>query len=92
MPLTVNGTPLTFDRPVRTVADLVHELALEGKRVAVERNDVIVPKSRYADTLAAAGDSLEIVGALGGGCAGGLRLRLRVPSAPRAGTGVKSRP
>ena len=67
MPLTVNGTPLTFDRPVRTVADLVHELALAGKRIAVERNGVIVPRSRYADTPVAGGDKLEIVGAVGGG-------------------------
>ena len=67
MQLTVNGTPRTFDRPVRTVAELVRELALEGKRIAVEKNGVIVPKSRYADTAVAAGDTLEIVGAVGGG-------------------------
>ena len=67
MQLTVNGTPRTFDRPVRTVAELVHELDLGGKRIAVERNGVIVPKSRYADTPVAGGDRLEIVGAVGGG-------------------------
>ena len=67
MQLTINGTPRTFDRPVRTVADLVHELALAGKRIAVERNGVIVPRSRYADTPVAGGDTLEIVGAVGGG-------------------------
>jgi sulfur carrier protein len=67
MQLTINGTPRTFLRPVHTVADLVHELALEGKRIAVERNGAIVPRSRYADTPVAGGDSLEIVGAVGGG-------------------------
>ena len=67
MQLKINGTPRTFERPIRTVADLVHELVLEGKRVAVERNGVIVPRSRYADTPVAAGDALEIVGAVGGG-------------------------
>jgi len=67
MQLTVNGTPRTFDRPVRTVADLVHELALEGKRIAVERNGEIVPRSDYAHTPVEAGDRLEIVGAVGGG-------------------------
>ena len=67
MQLTVNGTLRTFDRPVGTVADLVRELCLEGKRIAVERNGVIVPRSRYADTPVAPGDALEIVGAVGGG-------------------------
>ena len=67
MQLTVNGTLRTFDRPVGTVADLVRELCLEGKRIAVERNGAIVPRSRYADTSVAPGDKLEIVGAVGGG-------------------------
>ena len=63
----VNGTqrPLPFD-PC-SVADLVRTLSLEGKRIAVERNGEIVPKSRYADTTLVPGDRLEIVGAVGGG-------------------------
>ena len=67
MQLTVNGTLRSFDRPVGTVADLVRELSLEGKRIAVERNGAIVPRSRYAETSVAPGDKLEIVGAVGGG-------------------------
>ena len=67
MQLNVNGTSRTFARPVLTVADVVRELALEGKRIAVEKNGAIVPRSRYADTPVADGDSLEIVGAVGGG-------------------------
>lgn len=67
MQLTINGTPRTFDPTVRTVAQLVRALALEGKRIAVERNGVIVPKSHYADTAVAEGDQFEIVGAVGGG-------------------------
>ena len=67
MQLTVNGTPRAFDREVRSVAGLVRALALEGKRIAVERNGVIVPRSRYAETSLAEGDRLEIVGAVGGG-------------------------
>ena len=67
MQLNVNGTLRRFEPPVRTVADLVRELALEGKRIAVEKNGAIVPKSRYADTAVADGDALEIVGAVGGG-------------------------
>ena len=45
----------------------MRELALEGKRIAVEKNGEIVPRSRYADTPVAVGDALEIVGAVGGG-------------------------
>jgi sulfur carrier protein len=67
MQLNINGTSRTFEGPVDTVADLVRALALEGKRIAVERNGMIVPRSRYADTPVAAGDALEIVGAVGGG-------------------------
>ncbi len=49
------------------VADLVRELALQGQRVAVERNGEIVPKSRLDDTLLADGDRIEVVRAVGGG-------------------------
>jgi sulfur carrier protein len=67
MQLTVNGTARSFDPPVPTVALLVQALALEGKRIAVEKNGAIVPRSRYAETPLADGDRLEIVGAVGGG-------------------------
>jgi sulfur carrier protein len=67
MQLNVNGTARTFDGPLGTVADLLRELALDGKRIAVERNGAIVPRSRYAETPVTDGDRLEIVGAVGGG-------------------------
>ena len=51
----------------RSVGELVRALGLEGKRVAVERNGEIVPKSRYGDTPVAPDDRLEIVAAVGGG-------------------------
>ena len=50
-----------------TIADLIRDMRLEGKRIAVERNGEIVPRSRYAKTILADGDKLEIVGAVGGG-------------------------
>lgn len=50
-----------------TVADLLRSLELAGKRIAVERNGEIVPRSLHADTVLAAGDRLEIVVAVGGG-------------------------
>ena len=67
MQLTINGYPRTFDRPVATVADVVCALDLEGKRIAVEKNGEIVPRSRYRETAVDATDRLEIVGAVGGG-------------------------
>ena len=67
MEIQVNGIPRTLDAAARDVAALVRALGLEGKRIAVERNGEIVPKSRYADTPVREGDRLEIVGAVGGG-------------------------
>jgi sulfur carrier protein len=62
----VNGAPRTMPAAA-SVADLVRELGLEGKRIAVERNGDIVPRSRYGDTRLGDADVLEIVGAVGGG-------------------------
>jgi sulfur carrier protein len=61
----VNG--VARDVAASSVADLVAALGLAGKRIAVERNGEIVPRSRYAQTPLANGDRLEIVGAVGGG-------------------------
>lgn len=65
--ITVNGQPHALSEREASVADLVRALDLEGKRIAVERNGTIVPRSRYAETALADGDRLEIVGAVGGG-------------------------
>ena len=67
MELVINGTAQHLDPLPATVAELVRALKLEGKRIAVERNGEIVPKSRYAQTRIAAGDRLEVVAAVGGG-------------------------
>jgi sulfur carrier protein len=64
--LTVNGVATDVD-DAQTVADVVARLGLVDKRIAVERNGQIVPRSRYANTPIARGDRLEIVGAVGGG-------------------------
>jgi sulfur carrier protein len=53
--------------PAFTVAALLELDGLAGKRVAVERNGEIVPKSLHTDTLLCSGDRLEIVVAVGGG-------------------------
>lgn len=50
-----------------SVADLVREIGLDPKKVAVERNLEIVPRSTLADVMLADGDQLEIVHFVGGG-------------------------
>ncbi len=50
-----------------TVAGLLAHLGVKAQRVAVERNDVVVTKDRYASERIAPGDSLEIVAFVGGG-------------------------
>jgi sulfur carrier protein len=62
----INGDSRQFARAL-AVTELLDELALAGKRVAIERNGEIVPRSRYAETRLANGDQLEIVVAVGGG-------------------------
>jgi sulfur carrier protein len=64
--VTVNGAAQRYERPL-PVAELVQQLCLAGKRIAVERNGEIVPKSAHGSTLVADGDRLEIVVAVGGG-------------------------
>ncbi len=67
MQLTINGKPRSFDAATFTVAELVQHLELTGKRLAIERNGEIVPRSQFDVTPLADGDKLEIVGAVGGG-------------------------
>jgi len=62
----VNGAARRLERPL-DVAALIARLELQGKRIAVERNGEIVPKSAHGSTLVADGDRLEIVVAVGGG-------------------------
>jgi thiamine biosynthesis protein ThiS len=64
--ITVNGEPRPLPEAM-SVAGLLAALGLDGRKVAVERNEAIVPRSAYADTVLAPGDSLEIVHFIGGG-------------------------
>ncbi|RAK69073.1 sulfur carrier protein ThiS [Phenylobacterium kunshanense] len=67
MRLTVNGETRTFEDDVRDVAGLVAALGLDTRKVAVERNLEIVPRSSYAVTALMDGDRIEIVHFIGGG-------------------------
>jgi sulfur carrier protein len=64
--LFINGQARSFPDPL-SVASLLEQLALQGKRVALERNGEIVPRSRFASLELQDGDALEIVVAVGGG-------------------------
>ena len=64
--ITLNGEPRALAGPV-TVAGLVRVLALDGRKIAVERNREIVRRGRYDATELAQGDRLEIVHFIGGG-------------------------
>ena len=64
--VTINGERRQFDEPL-PLQQLLERLELAGKRVAVERNGEIVPRSELASRSIADGDKLEIVVAVGGG-------------------------
>ena len=66
MKLTVNGK--AHECPSDTsVSALLDQLALTGRRVAVELNGEIVPRSQHALVQLREGDQIEIVVAVGGG-------------------------
>lgn len=62
----LNGAPREFPAPL-TFAQLLEELALAGRRLAVERNGEIVPRSRFGEARLNDGDRIEVVMAVGGG-------------------------
>ncbi|ASE40704.1 thiamine biosynthesis protein ThiS [Brevundimonas sp. Leaf280] len=61
----LNGEPRQVQ--AATILALVEELSLDPRKVAVERNLEIVPKSLHAATPVAAGDRIELVQFVGGG-------------------------
>ncbi len=64
--VTVNGKPVSLEGPASHSALLEH-LGLAGRKVAVECNGAIVPRSRLSMEPLADGDVIEIVVAVGGG-------------------------
>jgi len=66
MRLTVNGEARDVPGEA-TIAALVGLLGLDRRKLAVERNLEIVPRSAFAATLLAEGDRIEIVAFVGGG-------------------------
>ncbi len=64
--VNVNGVARQFS-DATSVAAFIEEMGLTGKRVALERNGEIVPRSLFATEQLADGDKLEVVVAVGGG-------------------------
>jgi len=64
--VTLNGVPRDFPAPL-TFDQLLQEMELAGRRLAIERNGEIVPRSRFGDAHLADGDRVEVVVAVGGG-------------------------
>jgi sulfur carrier protein len=66
MDILLNGTPTAIP-DLQTIAQLLEDNGLASRRVAIEVNGTIVPRSEQATRSLQAGDSVEIVHALGGG-------------------------
>jgi len=66
MHILLNGEPRQLSDNY-SVLDLLHELRLAEKRLAIELNGEIVPRSAYEETALKDGDKIEIVHAIGGG-------------------------
>jgi sulfur carrier protein len=64
--ITVNGAAQRYEQPPDLLA-VLEKMQVAGKKVAVERNGEIVPRSLHRQTLLQDGDQLEIVVAVGGG-------------------------
>jgi len=66
MQIEINGDRTEVAEAI-TMAELLEQLELTGKRLAVEVNAELVPRSRFAEHRLAADDRVEIIHAVGGG-------------------------
>ena len=66
MTIRLNGEPHELAGPI-TISALLAALGIDSRRVAVEHNLRIVKRDRYAETMLAAGDEVEVVNFVGGG-------------------------
>jgi thiamine biosynthesis protein ThiS len=66
MDVILNGEPTTLPAPL-TVAGLLAHLEIDGRRVAIEVNEIVVKRALYDETPINTGDAVEIVNFVGGG-------------------------
>jgi thiamine biosynthesis protein ThiS len=64
--ITLNGEPYELDDPL-SVADLLMQLSIDPRRVAVEHNLTMLKRQLFDDTIVLEGDRIEIVNFVGGG-------------------------
>lgn len=66
MTIQLNGEPRELPEPL-TVAALLLHLGIDGRRVAVEHNEVVVRRAQYDTVVVGDGDVVEVVNFVGGG-------------------------
>ena len=66
MTIRVNGEPLEIAGPV-TIGDLLADLTIDSRLVAVEHNLIVVKRDKYEAVVVKDGDEIEIVNFVGGG-------------------------
>jgi sulfur carrier protein len=66
MQLSVNGDALELPERA-TLSTLIDHMSLTGKRIAIEVNQEIIPRSQHAEFELKSGDQIEVVHAIGGG-------------------------
>jgi thiamine biosynthesis protein ThiS len=66
MQIKLNGDPYELDAPI-TVSALLARLGIDGRRVAVEHNLVVLKRAAFEHTLVNEGDEVEVVNFVGGG-------------------------
>jgi len=66
MNIVINGVEKTYTSSL-TLEVLLNELDQSSKKVAIEVNEEIIPRSQYKNKLVVDGDKIEIINAVGGG-------------------------
>lgn len=66
MYITINGEKKEISANI-TFAELILGLGIDSRKVAVERNQTLVPRTKYAETTIHDGDEIEIINFVGGG-------------------------
>lgn len=66
MTIQLNGDPYDLPAPL-TVSALLARLGVDGRRVAVEHNEIVIKRALYDQTVINDGDAVEVVNFVGGG-------------------------
>jgi len=64
--IIVNGEEISLPKG-SNIQDLITQLGYENKRIAVEINDAIIPKSKHLSHPLESSDRVEVINAVGGG-------------------------